>query len=335
MPHEVSPDAAHHSSDAPPPPVRPTAGGRVALGTVLALGLYLGVRKLATGAVLATEADPAGWWMSVRGLAAVHCAQAVAVLFGALIAATGRPAGYALGLAVGAVCGTLFLGFELLTGAPARDLVLYLQPPVLALVGLVAGVVGARVWGAAPALDIPVPAGSKLSSLQLSAEAEAHHGRPMHWLRVLLGAAIMVAGVMVVDQVRLFLQKHSDGLFHVQSMSQGRFITWQMATFLVLLGGLIAGAGTGAGIRHGVIAGALGGSVILGMCMKMGSAVPPVEYWLEWTALDGYALTAGPAIFAVVGGIAVVSLVGGWLGAALYLPLAPAGMRRRFRGGLD
>lgn len=335
MPHEVSPDAPHRSSVALPPPSRPSAGGRVMLGTMLTLGMYLGVRKLMTGTVLATETDPAGWWMSFRGLVAVYAAQAIAVIFGALMAATGRPAGYALGLAVGAVCGTLFLGFELLTGAPSRDLVLYLQPPVLALIGFLAGAVGARVWGSLPTLDIPVTGPSKLSSLQLSTETAPHRGRPTYWLQVLAGAAIMVFGVTLADEARRLLQKHSAGLLQVQSMAQGEFISWQLATFAVFLGGVTAAAGTGAGLRHGLLAGLLGGAGVFGVCLKMGGAVRPVEYWLQWIALDGYALTAGPAILAIVGGIVVVALVSGWFGSALFLPLAPPEMRRRVLKGLD
>lgn len=335
LPHEISPDAPHRQSEMPPRPARPTAGGRVALGTVLALGLYLGVRKLVMGAVLAIEPAPRSWWLSLSGLVAVHATQAIAVMFGAMIAASARPAGYALGLCVGAVCGALFLGFELVAGAPTHHLVLYLQPPVLVLLGLVAGVVGTRVWGPAPELNIPVPHPSKLSSLQLGVPDATEHGRPTNWVRILIGATIMVVGMTVVDDVRLGMQRYSGGLLQVESLSQGRFITWQLATLVVLLGGVTAGASTGAGLRHGVVAGVIAGVAILGICVKSGNAVPPIEYWLEWIAMDGYALTAGPAILAIVGSIVVVALLGGWLGSTLFLPLAPPQMRRRLRRGLD
>jgi hypothetical protein len=145
----------------------------------------------------------------------------------------------------------------------------------------------------------------------------------------------MVVGVMVVDPVRVFVQKNSAGMLRVESVSQGEFITWQLGTSVVLLGGVVAGAGTGAGLRHGLIAGAIGGAGILGICLKMGGAVRPVEYWLEWVSMDGYALTAAPAVFTIVGSIVAVALVGGWLGSALFLPLAPPAMRRRLRSGLD
>ena len=149
----------------------------------------------------------------------------------------------------------MFLGFELLVGALPRGLVLYLQPPVLALIGLAAGAVGSRIWLPAPILNIPVPTGSKLSSLQLGDDLGQEQPRPTWWVRVLAGAAIMVIGVAAADPVRMTLQKNSAGLLRVESQGQGQFITWQLATLVVLCGGVFAAAGTGAGIRHGIFAG--------------------------------------------------------------------------------
>jgi len=334
MPHEVAPDAPQRSQ-APPSAVHPTAFGRIVVGTTLALGLYLGIRKLLTSALLAGGPDPERWWLTFQGLTAVHTAQVLAVVFGAVIAAAGRIYGYSLGFIVGGVCGGLFLGFELLSGAPPQTLVLYLQPPVLALLGLVAGAVGSRVWVAAPILNIPIPSGSKLSSLQLGEDVAEERARPTLLIHVLAGAAIMVVGVVVADQTRHFLQKNSAGLLRVENLGQGEFITWQLATLLVLTGGVVAGAGTGAGIRHGIMAGLLGAAGVVGICVKQGATLPPVEYWLVKMSLDGLPLTTPTVMVAVGGGVMFLAVLGGWLGGALFLPLAPASMRRRLDVGLD
>jgi hypothetical protein len=54
------------------------------------------------------------------------------------------------------------------------------------------------------------------------------------------------------------------------------------------------------------------------------------------TQLDGQPLTAPPVLMAVGGGVLLISLLGGWLGGALFLPLAPESMRnRRLSVGLD
>ena len=334
MPHEVSPDAARHTSDAPAP-LRPTAAGRIAVGTLLALGFYLAVRKLALGVVLATEADPATWWHSFKGLALIHAAQGLAVGFGAIVASAGREKGFSLGMAVGAACGGLFLGYEIRAGAPARDLVFYLQLPTLAALGLIAGAVGSRIWGAAPKLDIPIPNSGKLSSLAFTEEATGSGSRPTLWVRVLGGAVIMILGVAIADQFRTTVQKNSGGILRVASLGQGEFITWQIATFTVLLGGIAAGAGTGAGIRHGLIAGLLGGAGVVGVCVNAGGTVPAVEYWLVQLSLNDLPLTAPAVLVAVAGGVLLLSVVGGWLGGTLFLPLAPAHMRGKLRIGMD
>lgn len=335
MPHEVAPDAAHRPADDAPTPARPTAVGRVVVGTVLAMGLYLAVRKLVTGAVLATEPDPGGWWLSVKGLSAVYALQTLAVVFGAVVAAAGRASGYPLGAAVGVACGGLLLGHELLGGAPPRDLVLYMQLPVLAMIGLVAGAAGSRVWSAAPKVDVPAPKASKLSSLCLLEQKEAERGRPTELLRILAGVAIMVAGVAIADQFRLYAQRYSGGLLRVQSLAQGEFITWQLAVFAVLLGGVVAGAGTGAGVRHGLFAGLLGGVAILGLCLKSGAPLAPVEFWLDWLSLDELPLTHLSVVVGIAGSVLLAGVVGGWLGGTLFLPLAPEHMRRRLQIGTD
>lgn len=334
MPHEVASDAPPRSQ-LPPTLAQPTAVGCVAIGTILALGLYLAIRKGFTAALLVGGPEAAAWWLSFNGLVAVYAAQAVAVVFGAVIAGAGRLYGYSLGFIVGGICGGLFLGYELLAGAPPQALVLYLQPPVLALLGLVAGVVGSRVWIAPPDLKIPIPTGSKLSSLQLGADVAEEQPRPTMIIHVLAGAAIMVVGVVVADQARHFLQRNSAGMLRVQNLGQGEFITWQLATLLVLTGGVVAGASTGAGIRHGIMAGLIGGAGILGICLNQGATLPPVEYWLVKTSLDGLPLTAPSVLTAVGGGVMFLALLGGWLGGALFLPLAPPGMRKRVNVGMD
>jgi hypothetical protein len=330
MPHEVAPDAPHRTAEAPAP-VTTTTVGRVAVGAVLALGLYLALRSLATGALLAVSPDPAAWWLTFKGLVVLHAAQVVAVLFGGAIAAAGRAQGYSLGLAVGTVCGGVFLGFEVIAGASPRDLFLYLQPPVLALVGLVAGAVGAWVWQPAPHLDYPLPPASKLSSIQLLEDSVANPEPPTQWIRVVLGAFVMVVGVVVADGFRHAAQKNSGGLLRVQSLGQGEFVTWQLGTFAVLMGGIFAGATTSAGLRHGVYAGLIGGIGVYAMCTKVGAALPPVAWWLTRFSLEELPLDSPAVIGTIACSVLIAGVIGGWLGGILLPRLAPASMRNRPR----
>ena len=334
LPHEAAAvESPHFKAPAPPPP-EPTPFGRVIVGAVFALGLYLGLRKLAMGAVLAAHPEPDSWWTSFEGLATVCGAQVVAVVFGAVLAAAGRVGGFVFGATVGGVCGGLFLAAELVAGAPFRDLVLYIQPLVLVVVGGIAGVFAARVWGAVPVLDMPIPPAHKLSSLCFTPDPRAATGRPTAWGRVLIGAVLMVIAVAASDQVRQGMQKYSDGMLKVGSVGQAQFITWQFAVLGVLTGGAIAGATTGAGLRHGLVAGVFGAVGVLGATALHGEALSPVNYWLGQLSLSELAPTDPAAVGAAVGGVLFLALLGGWLGGALFQPLAPDYMRGRLKTGM-
>jgi hypothetical protein len=296
---------------------------------VLALGLYLGLRKVTAAAVLAATPDPDAWWLSVEGLVAVFGSQAVAALFGALLAGAGRSRGFPLGFAVGGLCGMLFLVAEVIGGTPSAELVLYLQPPTLALAGGLVGAIGTRVWPAVPELDLRPAAPKRTSSIQLEVDKPSAAVRPTRLGRVLVGAALMIAGVGLSDTARLKVQRASGGLLRVESVLQGRFLSWQFATLGILLGGVAAAAGTGAGLRHGLYAGVLGGGGVIGLTALRGESPPAMAYWLSKMSMTGLGpLEPGP-VCAVATGVVVAALIGGWLGAQVFLPLAPDYMRSR------
>ena len=319
----------------PPAPALPTPSGRVAVGAVLALGLYLGLRKLATGVVLAAHPNPEVWWSSFDGLLTVCGGQALAVIFGAVVAAAGRHGGFLFGVSVGGLCGGLFLAAELIAGAPPRDLVLYVQLAVLVLVGGIAGVFAARVWGAVPVLDIPTGDRGRLSSSRFALEPTVHPVRPTLWLRILAGAMVMLLAVAAAEQLRGGMQKYSGGMLRVTSIGQGQFLTWQIAVIGILGGGVLAGAGTGAGIRHGVITGGIGGVGVLGLTVLRGQPLGPVSYWLNRLSLGELPPNDPAAVIAAVAWVLILGVLGGWLGGSLFLPLAPAHMRQGLRSNLD
>jgi hypothetical protein len=334
MPHEAA-EVATPRQKAPPAPITPTPLGRIAAGAVFALGLYLGLRKLATGVVLVAYPEPDAWWGSFEGLTTVCGGQALAVIFGAVVAAAGRTGGFAFGAAVGGACGGLFLAAELIAGAPAQDLVLYVQPVVLVFVGGVAGVFAARIWGAVPILNMPVPDRTKLSSSRFSLGKTEPIRRPTAWVRALAGAIIIVSALVIADKVRSNVQKYSAGMLRVNSVGQGQFLTWQLAVLGALVGGVAAGAGTGAGIRHGAIAGMLAGVGVLGVTQAIGEPLGPVAYWMNAISLGPLPPNDPTAIVAALSGVLLIGVLGGWLGGLLFLPLAPDHMRRRLQSGLD
>src|SRR4051812_40759721 len=121
MPQEAAALAQEAETDGRPTLLRLTPAGRVVVGTVLALGLYLALRKAALGVILATGSEPEDWWLTTNGLGTVFGIQAAAALFGAMLSGAGRPKGLPLGVAVGGFCGVLFLAAEILAGVPAGE----------------------------------------------------------------------------------------------------------------------------------------------------------------------------------------------------------------------
>jgi hypothetical protein len=330
MPHEVAPDTPHRSTESPDP-VATTFVGRVFLGTVLAMGLYLALHHVATGLFLALDPESPGWSLSFQGLALVHAAQVVAVVFGCLVAAASRVSGYSIGVIVGTLSGGAFLAYDVYSGASTRDLVLYLQPPLLGLIGLVAGSAGSWIWQAAPELDFPVAPTSKLSSIQLLEDSVAKPEPPTQWARVFVGAMVMVIGVVLADDFRQHAQKYSAGMLRVQSLGQGEFVTWQLGMFSVLFGGIIAGAGTSAGLRHGMLAGGIGGIGVYAMCAKTGAAFPPIAWWISSVSLQDQPLNSPAVVVTIIGSVMLVGVIAGWMGGVLFPKLAPKGMYTRSR----
>lgn len=328
MPKEAPP-ATDEPGHEPAAPIQSTPGGRAFTGTVVALGLYLGLRKLTTGWVLAGLDHAESWWHSAEALVTVFILQVVAAGFGAVLASAGRARGIALGAVVGGLCGGLFLAAEVAAGAPPTQLVLLLQPVLLLAAGAIAGAVGAWVWAAVPELDMPAPLVKKSSSIDLLQDAPKETAHPTKWYRILIGAMIITAGMALAEKARYGAEKASGGLLKVESRGQGKFMSWQIAVFAVLIGGAFAGAGTGAGIRHGIYSGVLGGigSSVLGI--RRGEFSQPEEYLLKWMNLAVESPHDPVAILGVAFGVLIAAIVGGWFGGQLFLPLAPPHMQKR------
>src|SRR5947208_374290 len=82
MPDEA-PSIADEPGHEPSAVVPSTPGSRVFVGTIVALGLYLGLRKLVAAWVQSTTDDGQNWWPSEEALIAVFVLQVFASSFGA------------------------------------------------------------------------------------------------------------------------------------------------------------------------------------------------------------------------------------------------------------
>jgi len=328
MPEEAPP-SADELAHAPIPHFKPTPTARAVMGTIIALGFYLGLRKLTTAWVLATTDDYENWWLSANALVVVFVLQTVAAAFGAVLSSAGGRRGITVGGAVGGFCGGLFLIAEVIAGAPPTQLVLLMQPIILAVAGAVAGAVGSWYWAAVPEFELPPPLVKKSSSIELMSEAPKDSGRPTIWYRVVVGAMIILAGISLAERARRLAEKSSGGLLKVASRSQGEFMSWQIAALAVLAGGAFAGSGTGAGIRHGVFTGILGGTGVAIVGVIRGEFSQPEEYFLNWMTLKASGPNDPVGFLGVGLGVLATSVVGGWFGGQLLMTLAPPHMRQQ------
>lgn len=336
MPHECAAGLAPRPAPEPlAPPVRATAAGRVFVGAVLALGLYLALRELTTAAALAAHPDPGAWWGSLAGLVAAGAAQVAAVALGAVVAASGRAGGLLFGAAVGGTCGGLFLAAELAAGAPRTDPVLYAQWGVLLAAGAAAGAAAGRVWGAVPALELEAADRARLSSSQFLIGPSTGAARPTAWARVLVGALLAVSAMALAEQLRFSAERYTGGALRAGSVGQARFIAFQFAALGALAGGALAAAGTGAGLQHGFLTGALAATGVVGLTASRGENLSPIAFLLSATNLGGLPANDPAGLGVAFGCVLGLVALGGCLGAALFLPLAPESMRQRLKLGQD
>jgi hypothetical protein len=61
----------------------------------------------------------------------------------------------------------------------------------------------------------------------------------------------------------------------------------------------------------------------------------PVTYWLNKLSLGAAPPNDPTAFVAAAGGVLLLGILGGWLGSALFRPLAPEYLRNRPRIGMD
>lgn len=334
MPHELAPTdqplltPVHQGG-----PEEGSLVRRLGVGLGLSAGCYLGLREIWQSLPLFWGVDPQQWQTGFVGLISLYAAQAVAVAIGGVVVAAARPHGYTWGLFLGLGSGALFFLWEVQQNAAMRQSSLLLQIPLVAWVGLLAGWVGERLWPPPPELELPQPRSSLLSSLQFSRVMvpPSPPAPPTRWFRILAGATLAVAVLLSADTLRQMVQQYSLGLFQAPGMGQAQFLSWLIALFGLLLGGVLAAAGSPAGLRHGAFTGLLTAPVVLAFAMQQEALPPPLEYTLTRVGLDGVPLSDPIAAAVVLGGILAACTLGGWFGAALFPPLVPPALRRPIR----
>lgn len=296
--------------DPGPQPIQTTYARRIIVGCVVALGLHLAFREWSIGGLELVGQTDAGsnTWLNFT-------LRVLGTVVGGLLAGAGRRQGFWGGVVVGTVSGFAWVAVDTYPHIQL-DLTRLGLAVAVAVVGGVAAVVGQRMWPAP--IELPVAHSPRNSSLlKLKAgEGQKEKVYPISWVRIVLGATVAVCGVMAADTIRDGMATLPRGLFNLSGAGATQRIDTQIAGFLVLFGGLIAGAGTGVGLRHGLITGMFAGVGLIAVSSLQPDGVSvPVQY-----VIDSLGLAEMPReAVAAAGGIAFgVVAIGGWLGGQLF-----------------
>lgn len=302
-------------------PINPTFVTRIGIGIAVAAGLYVGMHEWAT-AVVSPSSE---WWGEASGVWFTFAMRVLAVAVGGVLAGAGRKAGVLTGLAVGAAAGGLSVLPDALQGGVDRQA--GTLAAVLGGVGLLAGIVGARIWSlSADAFE--QTSFTNGSSLAMLAQEEDRRRtvRPTSWPRILIALTLLLVGVTSTGAVRDGLRAGTAGQLKMGGTGNADQVELQIAVIFGALAGGIAGATTGAGLRHGLILGTLAGPIFAALSMRR--ALPPINGFLETINLP-HDMSNPQSLVATIGFVFVGCVASAWLGGQLLPPLAPWWMRKR------
>jgi hypothetical protein len=289
----------------PPPPVMPGFGGRIVVGTLVALGLHLALWEWAVAIAGVFGAEDLSWhlWLGY-GL------RLAGAVVGGVLAGAGRPKSFSTGAVVGGACAIAWLtvdAFPHLT----FDVVRVVAGCLLSVLAGVCAVVGGAVWP--PPVEVKPPKDSHRSSLfRLKTSDGQRRGRPIAWVRVGLGVTVAVGGVLGAELVRQVLAKFPQGTFNGLAMTARSDA--MISGFIGLFAGVVAGASTGHGWRQGAIAGFISAMAVAIISASLPDGPPlAVQFAIDSVGQETPSAGVGTACATL---FAVVS-VGGWFGGQL------------------
>jgi hypothetical protein len=284
---------------------------RCALGGITLVGLFHGLKHVVLAGMLVQSGAAA---LSPEGLLVLV---GLAAFGAAVVGGTVNRRAEVTGLLLGAGAAAGLVGPDLVRGGQPPDEWLVGVPAGLMLLGVVGGFAGRLMMPPAPVLP-------QSTRIGLAPRVAAPARRvPLSWLRILLGAGVVVAGTVYADGIRGGLSYVLAG--HGGSFGAGRLVTWQITVIVAVAGGFTAGANTRRGLRQGCAAGLLAASVVaFAAALDHGPSLV-LEFWMDQLGDR----EVRPVTFAALGATAWVgTAVGGWLGGQL-LPTGRANDRNR------
>lgn len=285
-----------------------TPWGRIVVGLLLAQGLAHGLQMFITGWLQASDEVPGqGMWTSSWGILLLFSLQGISLLIGGTITGAGQVRGLLYGSFVGLVNGLIFLMLNLGRGEIQNEVAFYSQPILHLAFGAMGGLIGTLIWRPLPTLRLEPSSGS--AKLRVSNGPLMFAG-PIHWIRVLVGIIVAVAGVAFSPTILAFILEMFQGMIALQSTFQARLVTWEISAVAVLVGAGLAGATTPNGPKQGLVVGLGAGVLLIGISLGNPNAAFQASEFL---------------VAALVG----LTLAGGWFGSQLFPPLGGGSRRKR------
>jgi hypothetical protein len=302
-------------------PDPPTIAGALLVGLLVAQGATYALWHIATAVVLASGqyGTDAAFWSSFPGIVTWQSVQAAALLVAAVFAGAGQARPMLVGSALGALNALLFMLFQIVIRQPIEPL-MFAQPAVHAVIGLVGSTIGWRVWQPSPslpALAASLGAGEAVLSIILPDEPEFVEVEPFPWLRFVIGTLVAVGGTIGARWIRDFVVLAGGGTGHEM---QSNFITWQIAAVAQVVGGIVAGSNSRQGAIYGFWVGLFAAALIIVVPTLANAPTADVSAWI----IGATGAESRPAALMIQGiQSLILGFLGGWLGA-LILPSALA-----------
>lgn len=315
----VAQEAAEARRDLPGERWHQTSEGRIVIAALLALGLCYGLLQLGMAILRAVGKENVSGELSPGfGLALFLTLQGFALLPAGILAGAGQRRGILLGGLVGIFSGLLFISGmlsrvltglvqpysqQLLTpGTPVYELTLYSLPVLHTVCGAIGGIVGGAIWKPYPDLALPFLSPQKRLALRREAAKATPLFRwegPVAWVHVILGTGIAILGTVHTPRIIDFVLSASEQKLAITTQLEDQVAYGEVFALFILLGGVIAGAGSPNGLKQGVVAAMGLGFLMAGIFWK-GPNAPSVIY---------------PVLCAVF-----LAPVGGWFGSELLPP---------------
>ena len=218
-----------------------TPWGRIAIGVVLAQGLYYGLRQLLVAGLMASGDEAAGAvWPTLTGLLVLQGVQAAGLIVAGLFAGAGQRQGIVFGVVVGVWNGVLTVLIQSLSG-PHTTVTLLGQPILHTALGALGGFIGGSIWRAPQSLVVPVLAGAKGPERAKGTRVRAAlFAGPIAWTRVFAGTALAVGGTLWAHVILELVMEASDGTLSIDNHLQAQLVTWEVTALAMLAGAAVA-----------------------------------------------------------------------------------------------